>query len=238
MHKIDPIAIGLEGYGKQKDFYARQLKSLGGISAMQAKVADKETGKKVGDIPRFGDMIQWFQRNLPADENRIVHGDYKIDNLIFHPTEPRVIGILDWELSTLGNPLSDLANLLQPFTLPCPNPRGASDPDELERSKQRGEFWFTLGGLSKEQSPLPLKEDLLQAYCQAAQRPYPIPNWSFCEAWAWFRLAIIAQGIAARVAAGQASSAKAREHGSMFPVVAQGAWQIIDPSSPVAKAKL
>jgi aminoglycoside phosphotransferase (APT) family kinase protein len=149
-----------------------------------------------------------------------------------------VIGLLDWELSTLGHPLSDLANLLQPFTLPCPNPSAASDPDELERSQKRGEFWFTLGGLSDEQSPIPTKDRLLKAYCSSAKREYPIPNWNFCEAWSWFRLGVIVQGIAARAAAGQASSAKASEYGTMFPIVAGGALQIISGRTENQKAKL
>ncbi|KDN53111.1 APH-domain-containing protein [Tilletiaria anomala UBC 951] len=238
MHRINPTAIGLDGYGKLANFYQRQLKSLGGVSVAQGKVKDKKTGKPVGPIPSFEDMAKWFAQNLPKDKNTICHGDYKIDNIVFHPTEPRVIGILDWELSTLGHPLSDLANLLQPFSLPCSTPSKVSDPDELERSRQRGDFWLMLGNLTPAQSPVPVKEELLKEYCEAARCEYPIPNWTFCEAWAWFRLAVIAQGIAARSAAGQASSAKAKEYGSMFPIVADGALKIIKASTGAVKAKL
>lgn len=138
-----------------------------------------------------------------------------------------MIGLLYWELSTLGHPLSDLANLLQPFSLPCMHPETVSDPNEVDNARKRGEFWTNLGGLDEKTSPVPVKDELLKTYCEAAKRAYPIPNWTFCEAWAWFRLAVIAQGIAARFAAGQASSAKASEYGSLFPKVGQSALQVI-----------
>lgn len=82
MHRIKPNDIGLEGYGKPADFYPRQLKALGRISFLQSKAVDEETGKEVGEIPGFGELVEFFKRNLPKDENTICHGDYKIDNLV------------------------------------------------------------------------------------------------------------------------------------------------------------
>ncbi|CAO1617388.1 unnamed protein product [Sympodiomycopsis kandeliae] len=238
MHRLNPNEIGLEGYGKPKDFYPRQLKALAHISNIQANTKDKDTGKPVGEIPGVKDLIGWFSQNLPEDENTICHGDYKIDNLIFHPTEPRIIGVLDWELSTLGHPLSDLGNLLQPFSLPCTNPKGVNDPEERERSYARGELFMPLGGLSDQVSPIPSKETLLKEYCQAAKRTYPIPSWTSCEAWAWFRLAVISQGIAARVAQKQASSAQAKVYATKFPQAAQAARTVIESNGKQPSAKL
>ncbi|KAF9411559.1 hypothetical protein BGZ94_001295 [Podila epigama] len=117
LHKVDHVAIGLESYGKAKGFYSRQISSLSKVSAAQAAAKDTE-GNVVGPIPGMVELAEWFKHNEVEDSTSIVHGDYKMDNLVFHPTEPRVIGILDWELSTIGHPYSDLANLLNPYYIP------------------------------------------------------------------------------------------------------------------------
>lgn len=188
LHKVDPTKVGLESYGKNSSFYPRQLKALSGVSGMQAQVPDLDTGKPVGPIPHIEDITKWLSSNMPKDENCIYHGDYKIDNLIFHPTESRVIAVIDWELSTLGHPLCDVGNLLQQLSLDCPNPDKINEPEELQRAHQRGETFMLLGNIDPSISPIPAKEELLKAYCDAAGRSYPIPNWRFCEAWAWFRV--------------------------------------------------
>jgi len=106
---VDPAAIGLSSFGPSTPYFPRQIKSLSRVSAVQAEAVDIETGEKVGDIPNFHELISWYQENLPDESKlglRIVHGDYKLDNLIFHPIENRVIGILDWELCTLGSPVN------------------------------------------------------------------------------------------------------------------------------------
>jgi aminoglycoside phosphotransferase (APT) family kinase protein len=105
---LDPKELGLSDFGPTTDYFPRQIKSLGRVSAAQATVTDVETKKPVGEIPYFNEMISWYKKHLPDEKkmgSRIVHGDYKLDNLIFHPTENKVIGILDWELCTLGNPV-------------------------------------------------------------------------------------------------------------------------------------
>ncbi|KAE8258298.1 hypothetical protein A4X13_0g1771 [Tilletia indica] len=252
LHRIDWAQIGLAEYGKQAEFYPRQLKTLSMVASQQAQVENRTTGEKVGAIPEFERLTEWFGENLPADENRIVHGDYKIENLIFHPTEPRVVAVLDWELSTLGHPLSDLANLLQPFSLPCTIPREPlSDlrrrlhsPKEIMRAAlERGELIMLLGGLEEldrklreqgEESvlPVPGKTELMRRYCTDAGRPYPLSNWTYCEAWTWFRVAVMAQGIAARVAKGQTSSAQAQLIASKFPDAARYVAGVIESNAP------
>jgi aminoglycoside phosphotransferase (APT) family kinase protein len=117
---ISPADVGLSKFGPSTDYFPRQIKSLSRVSAAQSEVVDVETGNAVGKIPFFDDLIAWYQQHLPDESKtglRIVHGDYKLDNLVFHPTENRVIGILDWELCTLGSPVSqnyifDLNNLI------------------------------------------------------------------------------------------------------------------------------
>ena len=106
--QISPEKVGLSNFGPHTNHFQRQVKSLSPISSKQAATVDIDTKIPVGDIPHFHDLIAWYRANSPDESKmgtRIVHGDYKIDNLIYHPTENRVIGILDWELCTLGNPV-------------------------------------------------------------------------------------------------------------------------------------
>lgn len=115
---LDPDELGLSDFGPRTAFYPRQLKSLAKISEAQAATIDIKTSKPVGDIPFYRESMDWYAKHLPDETKqgtRVVHGDFKIDNLIFHPTEPRVIGILDWELCTLGSPVRDNQKLLHVF---------------------------------------------------------------------------------------------------------------------------
>ncbi|KAI8087873.1 kinase-like domain-containing protein [Gilbertella persicaria] len=211
LHSVDFKTIGLEDYGRHHGFYDRQMKSLAKVSHAQANVQDETTGERVGPIPRLQEMFNWFKQNQARDQATIVHGDYKIDNLIFHPTEPRVIGVLDWELSTIGHPFSDLSNLLQPFYVPAVDNAGllgfkdATDP-----------------------LPIPSADELISIYCQ--QRKQALDRWMFAVAFSFFRLSVILQGIAARVARKQASSAEAKTYAARFIPVANMALDIIDKS--------
>lgn len=108
LSNLDPAALGLSSFGPSTPYFPRQIRSLTRVSLAQAEVTDIETGKRTGMIPDFDAMIAWYQSHLPDESKtglRIAHGDYKLDNLIFHPTENKVIGILDWELCTLGSPV-------------------------------------------------------------------------------------------------------------------------------------
>jgi hypothetical protein len=238
----------LSTFGPSTPYFPRQIKSLSRVSSAQAEAADVETGEKIGNIPYFDELITWYTRNLP-DENktglRIVHGDYKLDNLVFHPTENRVIGILDWEMCTLGSPvgcrlkgffflcsnlayqLADLGNLTQPWSI------DAEDIPAEANSSIRG---FRNANVDV---PIPLA-DLEREYCLLTKQAYPIPEMVYVRSWMLFRvkakigfvfvlrlltlcseqLAVISQGIAARFARRQASSERAFLYARSLPFIA------------------
>ncbi|THH19363.1 hypothetical protein EW146_g1773 [Bondarzewia mesenterica] len=189
------------------------IKSLTAISIAQSEAVDVESHKPTGKIPQFDEMIQWYRRNLPDERKtglRIVHGDYKLDNMVFHPTENRVIGILDWELCTLGSPLADLANMTIPWSIDLSKVPGGDSVTQFS----------LLRGFKNTTKDVPITlEDLERKYCHLTNQPYPIKEMVFVRSWMLFRLAIISQGIAARYARRQASSEKAFIQGQMFPVI-------------------
>ncbi|KAG8691632.1 hypothetical protein FRC09_011569 [Ceratobasidium sp. 395] len=215
LSSLVPSEVGLDDFGPHTPYFPRQIKSLSRVSQAQAQAVDVDTKVPVGPIPYFDEMIAWYKDHLPDERKtglRIVHGDYKIDNLIFHPTEPRVIGILDWELCTLGSPLADLANLLMPFHITS---KQVPPPDAITGFKD----------LPASEVPCSL-EEIERAFCTGFGIPYPIHEMVYANSWMFFRLAIILQGISARYARRQASSANAKAQGQRFPMLGRMAKEL------------
>lgn len=198
LHLVDPVAIGLGDYGKPGNYFARQ------IARWSRQYLDDE---EAGRFPSMDRLVQWLPDNIPpGDETRIVHGDYRIDNLIFHPTEPRILAILDWELSTLGHPMADFAYHLMMYRMP---PQG-----------------FTgLLGADLQALNIPGEHKYMQRYCERTGRP-PISKQSlaFYIAFNMFRLAAILHGIRGRVKRGTAASRHAEAQGEMCGPLADLAW--------------
>ncbi|KAH7883286.1 kinase-like domain-containing protein [Phlebopus sp. FC_14] len=216
---LKPSEIGLDDFGPSTNYFPRQIKSLTRVSEAQARTVDIDSQNPVGKIPFFDELVNWYQKNLPDERKtglRVVHGDYKLDNIIFHPTENRVIGILDWELCTLGSPLADLANFTQPWAI---------DPSDITEDS----YFPLLKGFKNTTNDVPIAlEELEREYCRLTDQRYPIKEMTFVRSWMLFRLAIISQGIAARFARRQASSEQAFVHISLFPVVGYLAKVVLD----------
>lgn len=197
LHSVDINAVGLADYGKPGNYYARQI----GRWTKQYRASETET---VADMEA---LIAWLPNHIPEDSETValVHGDYRLDNMIFHPTEPRIVGILDWELSTLGDPLADLAYQLMAWQFP------------------REGGIAGLEGLDRAQLGLPSDEAYIKAYCERTGRS-GIDNWPFYMAFCFFRIAAILQGIKKRAQIGTASSAEADSRAIMVgPLAALGA---------------
>jgi aminoglycoside phosphotransferase (APT) family kinase protein len=191
LHRCDPEAIGLGDYGRPGNYFERQI---GRWSKQYLEDTD------AGRDPDMDRLVAWLPANIPAgDETRIVHGDFRCDNLIFHPTEPRVLAVLDWELSTLGHPLADFAYHAMMFRI---------QPDIVAG----------LGGADIAALGIPSEAEYLAAYCARTDRSLITEaDYAFYVAFNFFRLAAIFHGIKGRVARGTAASAHARERAASFP---------------------
>lgn len=209
LHKVDWRQIGLEGYGRPGGFYPRQERSLTRMARAQSAAIGEG-----GELPRMAELMGWFSRHQCPDETTVVHGDFKMDNVVWHPTEPRIIGILDWELSTLGNPRADLANLLQPLLVPY-----VADEKIMVLHGLRG---------APAEEMAPNEPHLLRRYCQRVGRQYPLEGWEYAKIFGLFRNAVIQQGVAARVAKGQASSSFAHLVAKVFPQTMDILMEIVD----------
>lgn len=197
LHRVNVDTVGLTDYGKPGNYYARQI----GRWTKQYRASETEA------VAEMEALIDWLPNHIPQGDETValVHGDYRLDNMIFHPREPRIIGILDWELSTLGDPLADLAYQLMAWRFPREG--GISGLEGLDRS--------SLG--------LPSDEDYIAAYCHRTGRD-GIDNWPFYMAFCFFRIAAILQGIKKRAQIGTASSAEADSRAIMVgPLAALGA---------------
>jgi aminoglycoside phosphotransferase (APT) family kinase protein len=197
LHLVDHKAIGLADYGKPGNYFARQI----GRWTKQYRASETERNDAMDRL------IAWLPEHIPpGDETTIVHGDYRLDNMIFHPTEPRVLAVLDWELSTLGHPLADFAYHCMTWHIPAGVFRG-------------------LGGAKLAELGIPSESEYVQMYCQRTGRDAIDPNhWDFYMAYNLFRLAAILQGIAGRVKDGTAASAQAAQMGAAARPLADLAW--------------
>jgi aminoglycoside phosphotransferase (APT) family kinase protein len=197
LHCIDHEAIGLADYGRPGNYFARQIARWARQYLDDATVAGRD--------PNMDRLIEWLPGNIPpGDDTSIVHGDYRIDNMIFHPTEPRVIAVLDWELSTLGHPLADFAYHLMVWRLPPVLFSGLSRAD--------------LAALN-----IPGEAEYVADYCRHTGRA-GIDDLDFYVAFGMFRLAAILHGVKARLARGTAASAHASHVIAWFPIAAEAAW--------------
>jgi aminoglycoside phosphotransferase (APT) family kinase protein len=197
LHGIDYAAIGLSDYGRAGNYFARQ------IARWSHQYADDI---EAGRDPNMDRLIEWLPANIPpGDETSLAHGDFRCDNMIFHPTEPRLLAVLDWELSTLGHPLADFSYHAMMYRMPPHIVAG-------------------LGGADLEALNIPSEADYVAAYCKRTGRQ-GIPNYGFYLAFNFFRLAAIFHGIKGRVARGTAASAQAAERASAFPELAELGWR-------------
>ena len=203
LHKVNFAEQGLADYGKPGNYFERQI----------GRWSKQYSASVTQPIAQMDSLMQWLPAHIPAsarDETMvsIVHGDFRLDNLLFHPTEPRVLAVLDWELSTLGHPLDDFSYHCMAWHIPPGAFRG-------------------IGGLDVTSLGIPTEAEYIRRYCERTGLTTPEAlkaDWNFYLAYNLFRLAAILQGIAKRVEAGTASSAQAVSSAAGAPLLAKMAW--------------
>jgi aminoglycoside phosphotransferase (APT) family kinase protein len=197
LHGVDVAAVGLSDYGKPGNYYSRQI----------GRWSQQYLAAKTDEIVSMDRLMEWLPTHIPAgDESGIVHGDYRVENLIFHPTEPRIVAVVDWELSTLGHPLADLAYNCLTYYLPA---------EALGRVE----------AVESDRSGMPDEASYVAAYCRRTGRD-GVPHWNFYLAFSMFRLASILQGVYARGLQGNAASTYALQRGAAAKLIADQAWEI------------
>jgi len=201
LHTVDYAAVGLADYGKPGNYFERQI----GRWSKQYRASETET------IDSMDRLIDWLPRNVVTDDaSSIVHGDFRLDNLIVHRIEPRVIAVLDWELSTLGHPLADFSYHAMVWRLTQEQFRGMAGKD--------------LAALR-----IPSEREYVDRYCARTGRErIDVHDWEFCVVFSMFRLAAIMQGIAKRALIGTSADAGAADVGRRARVIADVAWQQVE----------
>ena len=202
LHMVDPNAVGLGDFGRSGSYFERQFK----------RWSDQYRASETGAIPDMDKLIGWLSTNVPPDDGRvsIVHGDYRLDNMIFHPTEPRLLAVLDWELSTLGHPFADISYQCMQW-----------------RMESSGIFQG-LGGVDRKAVGVPTELEYVAAYCRRTGVA-GIPNWEFYIAFNFFRPAAIIQGVKKRALDGNGSNPeRGIAMGEMVPVLAAQALALIE----------
>ncbi len=204
LHGVDVGAVGLNDYGKPGNYFERQV----GRWSKQYLAAETET------IEPMDELMRWLPEHMPDDDGQValVHGDYRLDNMIFDPTAARVLAIVDWELSTLGHPFADLAYQCMQWRLPNTGiSKGLADIDRA-----------AIG--------IPTEAEYVETYCRRTGRA-GISDWTFCLAFSFFRLASIVQGVLKRALDGNASNTQAIQIGKMTRPLAQAAIDLIDETA-------
>ena len=196
LHKVDPAAVGLGDFGRAGNYFARQI----------ARWSRQYQETRTEEIPALDALIEWLPAHIPpGDRTTIVHGDYRLDNLVFHPSEPRALGLLDWELSTLGHPMADFAYHCMSWHIPAT-------------------LWRGIGGLDLQALGIPTEREYIDLYSRATGLD-GFEHWDFYIAYNLFRMAAILQGIARRAVDGTAASADAIETGSKARPLAEIGWK-------------
>ena len=198
LHSLNYADLGLADFGKPGNYFSRQI----------GRWSKQYIAAKTDVIESMERLMEYLPENVPDDDaSCIVHGDYRIGNMLFHPSEPRVVALLDWELSTLGHPLGDLGYSCMPYH------SGVAGPISLE-------------GLAGPQSGILSEDEFVAEYCRLSGRD-DIPNYNFYLAFSFFRLASILQGVYKRGIMGNASSSAAIERGRLAREIADLAWSLI-----------
>ncbi len=199
LHSVNYADLGLEDFGKPGNYFSRQI----------GRWSKQYVAAKTDEIVSMERLMEYLPQNVPDDDTScIVHGDYRMGNMLFHPTEPRVVAMLDWELSTLGHPLGDLGYSCMPYH------SGVAGPLSLE-------------GLAGPHSGIPSEEEFVDQYCRLTGR-HSIANFNFYLAFSYFRLASILQGVYKRGIMGNASSSVAIERGRLAREIADLAWSLLE----------
>ncbi len=200
LHAIDVMGVGLADFGKPGSYFARQMQRW----TDQYRASETE---RIEDMER---LLAWLGPHVPADDGRVslVHGDWRIDNMIFDAHAPKLLAVLDWELSTIGHPFADLAYQCMYWRLP--------------------NSWNGLGGVDRKAAGLPTEAEYVEGYCRRAGLG-GVPDWTFLIAFSFFRIAAIAQGVFKRALDGNASNPeRARQYGNAVPMMAELAMQEIE----------
>jgi len=201
LHAADYTALGLGDYGKPTNYCARQIE----------RWTKQYVASKTEDLPAMNELIAWLRENIPAeDASAIVHGDFRLGNMMIHPTEPKIIAVLDWELSTLGHPLADLAYCCQPYHMPI----------------EAGLAYAGYASISLSEHGLRSEAEVLDLYCKRTGRT-GIADWNFYVGFSLFRSAAIAEGVYARALAGNAADQRALRFHEMTKITSRTGWDIV-----------
>lgn len=199
LHGVDPEAVGLGDFGRPGNYYERQIR----------RWTKQYLASKTEDIPAMDKLMEWLPNNIPEQRRTvIVHGDYRVGNTLIHPTEPRIVSVLDWELCTLGDGLADLGYICQDYHGEAYNDAG-------------------LAGADLEALGIPTEQEMVAEYCRHAGID-EIDNWPFYLIYNMFRSAAIIQGVYKRGLDGNASSEKALEYKDAARIRSERAWKMVE----------